>query len=695
MNRRNFGRNRIVPLAAALAAALLVGMQGRPPAISPASGASGTSEAPSDASPRKIWVYFTDHGESSARDLQRVVETAPLSERSLSRRQVRGTALYDIHDVPVNSGYLARIRDTGCTLKRTSKYLNAVSVVATASEIAAIRRLPFVAKIEPVRSYRRENSVRFEEDLAPDQSSEGKEPTRPSGVDYGGSYAQLDQINVIPLHENNKHGEGVMVGIFDTGFNRGHESLIHLDVEAEWDFVYDDSVTRNQPGQDVYNQHNHGTYCLSALAGYAPGHLIGPAWAATFVLAKTERQFEEVQGEEDDYVRALEWADSIGVDVVSTSLGYFNWYVWSDMDGNTAVTTKACDIAASKGITIVTAAGNERTTSWKHIIAPSDGDSVIAVGAVDLNGTIASFSSPGPTYDGRIKPDVVARGVSTWCASPYDSLTYNGISGTSLSTPLVGGACALLLQMHPSWGPMDVLTALRDNASKWDNPDTLYGWGIIDAYQSGLGGATAVSESVALALSREGDTVRGTIQNNSALSLVVDVARHGSLPTGGGWDAHVTVARDIVVPGLSSSTFSDRIDDLSVYEYRAQLSDDASHFSAWFTVPVGLALGQNAPNPFYLGGASETSIPYSIAGMPSGPGGQASLSSYTDVKLEVFDVRGARVRTLIDTILPPGAYRAPWDATDDRSTPVASGVYFYRLTAGGQQATRKMVLIRR
>ena len=424
----------------------------------------------------------------------------------------------------------------------------------------------------------------------------------------------------------------------------------------------------------------------------------GPAYAATFVLAKTEQIVGEVQSEEDDFVAALEWADSIGVDMITSSLGYFDWYTYDDLDGNTAVITIACDIAASKGITIVVVAGNERNNpSWGHIIPPADGDSVITVGAVDVNGVLASFSSPGPTRDGRIKPDVMARGVSTRLAAPWDSLTFTTGSGTSFSTPLVAGACALLLEMHPSWGPMDIRTALHNEASNSSSPNNDYGWGIIDTYQSALNGATGIVESMAIELELNGYVVNGRISNGDSSGRTVDVVRHKQRPSGGGWEPQETIVSGLLLPGSSSATFTDRLDAGGTYEYRAQLSNDPSQVTTWSTVRLEypLQLAQNAPTPSVVGSGLDTAIRYSIGGIPSGQTAAAPIESYNQVLLEIYDVRGARVATLFDGILPPDAYEAHWNGLDHKGNLAASGVYFYRLTADGASMTRKMVVIRR
>ncbi len=479
---------------------------------SPSVGAGGRDSAklsplvqqfvatPSSTAEVKVWIYFADHGEKSPGEAQKQIAGVEISERSRARRLSRSAgALIDGHDLPVQQAYVIAVREAGCRVKQASKYLNALSAYATPEQILALAELPFVRRIDRVQTSRRGIPEGGKEaDSPPPSETQGWQPSTPGTpgasaptLDYGASWTQVNLINVIPLHDANVTGQRVLVAMLDTGFNRQHESLIHLDVVAEWDFINHDPVTHDEPGDPV-GQHNHGTYTLSALAGYAPGNLIGPAWEASFALAKTERVNTEIQQEEDDYVRALEWADSLGADIVSSSLGYYDWYTYADMDGNTAVTTIAADIAAEKGIAVITAAGNEGPLPWPGIIAPSDGDSVIAVGAVDWTRTIASFSSRGPTYDGRIKPDICAQGVGVRCASPYDSLAYLSVGGTSLSTPLAAGAAALCLQMHPHWTPIDLRTALRSSGDHAQIPNNDYGWGVIDAYEAALNGATGV-----------------------------------------------------------------------------------------------------------------------------------------------------------------------------------------------------------
>ena len=240
-------------------------------------------------------------------------------------------------------------------------------------------------------------------------------------------------------------------------------------------------------GDEDVSGHPHGTQVLSVIGAYKEGALIGPAYGAEYLLARTEDVASETPVEEDYWIAGVEWADTMGADIVSTSLGYNIWdegtgedYTYEDLDGNTARITIAADWAVERGITVICAAGNEGNDPWHYALFPSDGDSVIAVGAVNPDGSPATFSSRGPTADGRIKPDVAAPGVDVLIAvSAPDSYALS--RGTSYAAPLTAGVAALLLQAHPEWGPMDVREALRRSGDHALGPDNNVGWGVINA----------------------------------------------------------------------------------------------------------------------------------------------------------------------------------------------------------------------
>ena len=288
-------------------------------------------------------------------------------------------------------------------------------------------------------------------------------------------------MRVPELHERGLHGEGIVVAVFDSGFpNLAHEAFASMTIVAERDFVNGrDSVRESVDA--------HGTNTLSTLGGYSPGQLVGPAYAASFILAVTEDVRSETPVEEDNWAAAAEWAEALGADVISSSLGYLDFdlphtsYTDRDMNGETAVTTRAAARAAERGIVVVSSAGNGGFDPTRNTLgAPADGVRVVSVGAVTRTGERTSFSSVGPTADGRIKPDVAAMGAGVVVARHLGNL-YGAASGTSFSCPLTAGVVALLLQAHPTYTVDDVLTVLRGSASQASAPDTLLGWGIVDA----------------------------------------------------------------------------------------------------------------------------------------------------------------------------------------------------------------------
>jgi hypothetical protein len=263
----------------------------------------------------------------------------------------------------------------------------------------------------------------------------------------------------------------------DSGFYLDHEIFDSLNVIAAYDFVNQDTIVSNEVG-DPSNQHNHGTQVLSVLAGFKPETMIGSAYGAEFLLGKTEDISGEYHSEEDNYIEGLEWGESLGADIVSSSIGYIAWYTQDDLDGQTAAITKAVNIAIELGMVVVTAVGNSGTSG---IVAPADAFDVISCGAVDENGLIWNNSSQGPTADGRIKPEVCALGMGTFTAQANSTTSYGSGTGTSMSTPLVSGVCALLLEAHPDWNPIQVRNAILNSAHLAGNMDNAYGWGIVNA----------------------------------------------------------------------------------------------------------------------------------------------------------------------------------------------------------------------
>ncbi len=428
----------------------------------------------------KIWVFFTDKGIYSKSDFDRASLYIDLNEHAIIRRAKAGIDEIVFDDLPVRQEYVDIIKELGGDHRRSSKWLNAASFEISADLIDEIAALDFVYNIRPLGRYKR---ISMPED-GPESIFPGFEKLPADVLNYGPSYDQISQINVHLMHESGYNGQGVIVGMFDTGFRKSHINFVDIINEgrllAEYDFINNDDNVQNESG-DVSSQHDHGTKTWSALGGFTQGQLIGPAYGASFLLAKTEDMTGEYTGEEDNWQAAMEWADSLGVDVISSSLGYYEWYDYSDMDGQTATITIAANIATSLGILVCNAMGNRGYLGSGSLDAPADAFDILSCGAVDGSGIIASFSALGPTFDGRTKPEVCARGVTCRIAKGTGDLIFTTGSGTSFSTPLVAGAAALLMSALPDYTPQQIRKALMMTANQVDTPDNTYGWGIINA----------------------------------------------------------------------------------------------------------------------------------------------------------------------------------------------------------------------
>ncbi len=441
----------------------------------------------SAATSEPTWVFFADRGFATAAEEQAAIAALAdrFSPRAIQRRELRRTSpgVFDARDLPVCEAYVAAALSSGARLRQSSSWLNAISVDATPEQAAVIAAAPFVAKLQPVRRARVNRPAV--------QALPGGRAGGQRGF-YGYAEEQLAQINLLAVHAQGFNADSVVVGVLDTGFERSHVAFNQaghvVSVLAEWDFLDNDPDTSIEPG-DYWDQHTHGTLILGTLAAYMPNELVGGAFNATYVLAKTEDVEAEYPAEEDNYVAGLEFVESQGADLATSSLGYIDWYSQSDLDGATAVTTLAVNIATDNGLHCLTAAGNEGNDgnpNTSHLIAPADALTVLAIGAVDNGGAIADFSSDGPTADGRVKPELLARGVDTVSVWPYDTTGYAAVSGTSLSTPLAAGVVACLVQAHPEWTVAEMRAHLLYTSDYYlahgtFEPDYVRGYGIIDA----------------------------------------------------------------------------------------------------------------------------------------------------------------------------------------------------------------------
>lgn len=433
-----------------------------------------------------VWIFLAD---KNIDDVDAAIQNlnATYNPRAIQRRIKRRTApgLFDVRDLPVADAYVAQIEQHVTRIRIRSRWLNAVSALIDANQLDYVAELSFVRSIQLVRKSTGTDPIAGRR-VAQHQQSPGP------GTFYGLSYDQLETINLPAVHQAGWTGQGIIIGILDTGFKRTHDAFSHVDnplnVIAEYDFINDDPNTAPEAG-DHEDQHRHGTLILGTLAAYEPETYVGAAYQASFILCKTEDITDEYQGEEDFYVAGLEFIESGGGDIATSSLSYRDWYTQADMDGETGVTTIGVNTATDNGVHCCTSVGNgghDNNPSTSELGAPADAFKVFSVGSVNIFGEISGFSSDGPTADGRTKPEILAVGESTATVSPSNDSNYTTASGTSLSCPLVAGAIACILSSNDSIEIDTMRDAVLFTGSEYVangtfDPLHVHGYGIMDA----------------------------------------------------------------------------------------------------------------------------------------------------------------------------------------------------------------------
>lgn len=404
-----------------------------------------------------------------------------LSPKAIERRK-KFNLRVDDYDLPISPKYLTGLRQQGVRIFNMSKWNNTVQIeVNDTTLLQSVRRLSFVKGVEMV----------YDSSYAPPATEKADRKTQIKNTffevsdTYGASASQIDLLNLRKLHEAGFRGEGMTIAIIDGGFFNTDiiEAFQTTKILGTRNFTH--------PNASVYEDHVHGTMVLSCIASNLPNRLVGSAPEAAFYLLESEDTAIEYRGEADNWCAALEYADSLGVDIVTTSLGYYLYeaprielkYEW--LNGETELNSRSASLAASRGLLLLNAAGNEGEDFWKKITFPGDAHDVLTIGSVDKDGRNSSFSGVGHTADGRIKPDLMAMGSNSAVIDGTGSL--NMANGTSFATPILAGAVACLWQAAPSLSPQRLISILQQSGSNYAHPNEIYGYGIPDlwkAYQS-------------------------------------------------------------------------------------------------------------------------------------------------------------------------------------------------------------------
>lgn len=433
------------------------------------------NEDPIDTQIEIAWVFFKDKP-SKATYLAN--PSLMLSQRSIQRR-TRQNILLDDNDVPIEKTYYNEVKNrAGIKIMAKSKWLNALHIEGTKTNINKLKQLSFVAKIEFA-----DKSLNATDRVAPAKRlhhPENKFGSISTDYSYGNGSNQIEMLGGEALHQQNFTGTGMIIAVIDGGFP-GVDTFIAFKRLRDQNKILGgyNYVTRSS---NFYTGISHGTAVLSTIASYVDNQFIGTAPDASFYLFITEDGTKETPLEESLWVEAAEKADSLGVDIINTSLGYFTFdnskhdYSYADMNGSKTFISRGAEIGFSRGMIIVNAAGNEGAEPWKYIIAPADAKSVLAVGAVDAAKIIATFSSFGPTADGRVKPDVLAQGLNAFVINADGQIAPS--SGTSFASPIMTGVIACYWQKNYTKKNTEIIQMIKESAHLYNNPSPQYGYGI-------------------------------------------------------------------------------------------------------------------------------------------------------------------------------------------------------------------------
>ena len=438
-----------------------------------------------------VFVFFKDKPNKA------VFYANPLSEltqKSLDRRTKFGIALND-QDAPIEPTYIQNITNLGFTVNDYSKWMNGVAVNATPAQITTLESQQYVQAVERFIKHPDGGKIPIKK---VNKFEEFNNTLGKTTFNYGSGLAQVNQVNLRPLHIAGFTGTGVTIAVIDTGFPRVNTGSVYArirdngQIKGGYNFI--------NKSTDIYNTslNNHGSYCLGTIAAYVENSFVGTAPDADFYLYATEDAVNEIPEEQLYWTEAAEEADRKGVDLITTSLGYYDYddprynMVYGDMTGTSSFIARTAQIATEKGIFVLAAAGNEAQKPWHYIITPADNEKVFTIGGVTSTGSSSSFSSFGPNAVGQIKPDGVARGSSTYMGYNNSVTTSNG---TSFATPLAAGGVACLIEALPTKTVDEISNLLRENASLYPSSDAQKGYGILNFGKSWNSATLATASS--------------------------------------------------------------------------------------------------------------------------------------------------------------------------------------------------------
>ena len=610
----------------------------------------------------KYWIFL----DASAIDMS----AAAISDRSLKRRaKVDGTNyLLDVIDYPIDERVIEEFSARGAEVLYASRWLRAVAVYASGATLGNLASIPAVERIDIARTM---------VGPSPRESRPIKEmpPSfKSAAFSYGISGYQTRFIRATKLHDAGFSGSGVMLAFFDSGFQTGHPAFDSANIVATRDFINGDIPVDEADcpsNSSTLQQTYHGTLTLGVVASNVPDTMVGVAPHADFILAKTEITCNgtEIKTEEYNWIAAAEWADSMGADIITSSLGYFTFqdsgsYTQAMLDGDSALITRAADIAASKNILVINSAGNDRSNFWGTINFPSDGDSVLAIGATFSDSSVTNFSSPGPSADGRIKPDVSTLGSGVQTVFHFGG--YTSSSGTSLSAPLVAGGAALAFEADPTMTAGDYRNLIHQTSSLAQNPNNDLGYGLFNATAAANILAIIPIPDIALQV---GESIVIPVSTSGRSSAAASIAAM-NLPATAQFQDFGNGTAELSITGA----------DLDLPEREVIITATAGAFvdSTTFTTqtykPSGVSV-YAAPNPFGL----ETNI-YIL------PPENSSWRSIT-----IFTPAGEPVWEKVNNSGQTADVIVKWDGRNLRGERVASGVYLVQVTTPQSETILKVL----